>query len=142
MQEAPLFIGWPDLKYVSGKILVGGQGFQPFIDVGLVYRKGSIVIDGCEGNFFKQAFHDRIKPACADVLGAFVDGMGNFSKSSDGFVVEFQLHAFGCQQCLVLRDQAGFRAGQYLFKIFNRQGFQFDTDWKTPLQFRNKVGRF
>ena len=94
-----------------------------------------------EADLFEQALEHRRQPPGTDVLGAFVDVVGDGGQPGDAVGPEIQGDVLGRQQRLVLLDQRGVGLRQDGFEIRNRQRLQLDPDGEASLQLRNQVAR-
>src|SRR5690348_8280485 len=82
-----------------------------------------------------------MQAAGANVFRALVYAECEVRDLVQRFRGEFQLDAFGLQQCRVLLHQGRFRLRQNTNKIFHGERLEFYANGKAALQFRDQVAR-
>src|SRR5436190_24333421 len=81
------------LQDVARQILVLHNFAQHLLHIGGVYDELlTFFLRRVEADFVKDAFHERVQTACADVLGAFVYAKSKAGNFVERLWCELQLH--------------------------------------------------
>ena len=96
-----------ELQYVARQVFAHCQIFKTRIDKRRIHAYLlAAVLAGFKRDLFQQPFHHRVQTPSADVFSGFVDLEGNLREAANTLGRELDIHAFGCQQRLVLAGQA------------------------------------
>src|ERR1700729_3887827 len=128
------------LKNVPGQVGVRHNVGEPLAHVGAVDDHGAGRLGGIEADVLQYALEHGMEPAGADIFGLLVHRHGEGRELLDCVLAEFERHAIGGKQCLVLLHERILRLRQNRLEIFGREGIELDPNRQPSLQLGNQIG--